>query len=227
MGLPGSLWRDARATAVGAAAGLAAFVAGFAATFALQHDDLSESSAVVEDVTALLGPGLSELLGGVADWLEPDVFEVVGWFFYASHYVNLEVSASALGQTLERSLDLQQTPMWDSELAIVPPLVLFASGFVLAHVERVRAGSPLETGVRIALGYGGLATLVATAVTYTRDAGFASIVLGPDVATAGAFCAAYALVFGGGGALLHAEFGPDATNSDQHGSQERTRESER
>lgn len=227
MALPRSLWRDARATAVGAAAGLAAFVVGFAATFALQYDELSESSVLVEDIAALLGPRLADLLGGVADWLEPDALEVVGWFFYASHYVGLEVTASALGQSLERSIDLQQTAIWDAELAIVPPLVLFATGFLLAHVERDRARSPLATGLRVALGYGTVAVLVAIAVTYTRDIGVAAVVLGPDVATAGAFCAAYALVFGGGGALLHAEFGPTATNSDPNRGQDRTQERDR
>lgn len=212
MSLPGSLWRNARATAVGVAAGVAAFLAGFAATFALQHDELGDSSAAVEGVASALGPGLADLLGGVADWLEPDLLEVVGWFFYASHYVDLDVTANAFGRTLYRRVDLQQTSAWSPELVVVPPLVLFAAGFLVAVRGRDRAASPLAVGIRVALGYAAVAVVGAFAVRYTRDAGFASVVVGPDVPTAVAFCAAYAVVFATGGALLEAEYGPGAKN---------------
>ncbi|MFB6268917.1 MAG: hypothetical protein ABEH83_03175 [Halobacterium sp.] len=214
MALPRTLWRDGRATAVGAAAGVAAFLAGAAATFVLQRDELDGSSAVVEEIAALLGPGLADALGSVADWLEPDVVEAVGWFFYASHYVDLEFTASAFGQTLHRTVALQQTPVWDAELAVVPPLALFATGFLLAAADRLRVGRPLEVGVRVALGYAGVALAAVPVATYTRDVGFASVTFGPDAAAAGAFCAAYAVVFAAAGALVHDEYWPESA-SDQ------------
>ncbi|WP_336037490.1 hypothetical protein [Halobacterium yunchengense] len=207
MSLPESLWADARATAEGAAVGAGAFAAGLAATFLLQRDALGDSQRVADGVSTAVGPALADALGDVADWLEPDVLEVVAWFYYAAHGVTLDVTAGALGRSAHWTADLRQTPLWDGQLALVPPLALLAAGGFLAWRHRDREPGAATSGVRVALGYAAAAAVVATAATYTRDAGFATVTLRPPLVAAVAYCAAYALAFGALGAFLASGLG--------------------
>jgi len=203
----GALWREWRATAAGALAGVLAFSVGFAATFAVQYDEVRESAGVVEDVTARLGADGGELFRSVAEWLQPDPVQLVGWFFYGSHYVPLEFRGSLLGNTVHRTVDVQETAVWDSLLVLVPPGVLLLAGFLLAArtADERPVSSPL-TGVRIALGYGGTAVAVVSAVSYSRSLGFASMTVGPDPTTVALYCTGYAVAFGTVGAALHGAY---------------------
>lgn len=207
MELPGVLWRDVRGTIVGAAVGVAAFLTGFAATFVLERDEFAESATLGDELVAVLGPDFGDVADYVADWLQPEAVEAVGWFFYASHQVDLEVTVTTLGRSLRWTADLQQTPLWDDELALVPPLVLLAAGFLFARWDHGRGGSPLASGIRLALGYAAAAYGGVSVVSYSRDAGIAGLTASPDLVTAVAYTATYALVFGTAGALLHDAYG--------------------
>ncbi|MXR21711.1 hypothetical protein [Halobacterium bonnevillei] len=208
MELPGVLWRDVRGTVVGAAVGIAAFLAGFVATFVLQRDEFAESPALGDELAAVLGPDLGDVAEYVADWLQPEPVEAVGWFFYASHYVDLEVTVTTLGRSMRWTADLQQTPLWDDELALVPPLVLLTAGYLFARWHHGRGGSALACGVRLAFGYAAAASAGVSVVSYSRDAGFARLTAVPDLVTAVVYTATYALVFGTAGALLYDAYGP-------------------
>jgi hypothetical protein len=208
MELPGALWRDLRGTAVGAAVGVAAFLTGFATTFVLERDELAASSGIGGELVAVLGPNLGDVAENMAEWLQPDAIEVVGWFFYASHQVDLEVTVTTLGRSIRWTADLQQTPLWDDELALVPPLVLLAAGSLFARWHHDRGGSALASGIRIALGYAAAAPVGVSVVSYSRDAGLASLTAAPDLVTAVVSTAAYAVAFGTAGALLNDAYGP-------------------
>jgi len=203
MELPGVLWRDGRGTIVGVAVGVAAFLAGFVATFILQRDEFTESASLGDELVASLGPDLGDVAEYVADWLQPEAVEAVGWFFYASHRVDLEVTVTTLGRSMRWTADLQQTPLWDDELALVPPLVLLTAGYLFARWHHGRGRSPLASGIRLALGYAAAAYGGVSVVSYSRDAGLAGLTASPDLVTAVAYTAAYALVCGTAGAFLY------------------------
>lgn len=209
MGFPGALYRDWRATVRGAVAGVTAFVVGFAATFVLEHDEARNAEGFVEDAATFLGPDAGPLLRDAATWLQPDPLQVTGWFYYASHYVPLDVEVAALGRSANRVVDVQDLPMWDGVLVLVPPVVLFAAGFGVAAREFTRdsvGSSSVLAGTRLALGYGGVAALVAFQVAYSRSVGFASVSIAPGLATVVLNCAAYALAFGTAGAAVYAAY---------------------
>lgn len=214
MGLPRSLWRDARGTVVGAAVGVAAFLTGFATTFLLERDELAESSRLGDELVAVLGPNLSEVAENLSEWLQPEAVEAVGWLFYASHRVDLEVTVTTLGRSIRWNADLQQTPLWDSELALVPPAILLAAGYLFARWHHGRDGSALASGVRLALGYGATAYLGVSGVSYARDVGIATLTAGPDVVTAVGYSSTYAVVFGTAGALLYEAYGPNTSDAE-------------
>ncbi|WP_232702119.1 hypothetical protein [Halobacterium wangiae] len=203
----GALWREWRATAEGALAGVLAFCVGYAATLAVQYDEVRESAAVVDEVAALLGADTGGIFRGVAEWLQPDSVQLVGWFFYGSHYVPLEFHGSVLGSTVRRSVDVQETPVWDSLLVLVPPAVLLATGLLLAaRFADERPASSLLTGIRIALGYGVTAVTIVSAVSYSRSVGFAAVTVGPNLVTVALYCTGYALAFGTVGAALYGAY---------------------
>jgi hypothetical protein len=208
MALPGSLWRDREATLAGVAYGVAAFLTGFLASLALVFDDVDQSDELLDEIATRLGPTLGDVFRDVASWLEPGSLQAVGWFFYNSHYVPLEVRASALGQRLSASVSLQQTPMWNSALVLVPPVVLLGAGYLFARRQSDDgAPSALACGVRIALGYSATAAGGVYLVGYSRSAAIAAITLQPAVGTAALYCGGYALAFGTGGALLYSTYG--------------------
>lgn len=208
MGFPGSLWRDGAATLAGAAYGVAAFAAGYLASLVLVYQQVDASDELLDSIAERLGPTLGAAFRDVASWLQPDALQAVGWFFYNSHYVPLEVRAAALGQGLSASVSLQQTPMWRSALVLVPPVVLLAAGYLFARRQSdARPADSLTCGVRIAVGYGVSALLGVYAVSYTRNAGIAAITLQPSPTTAVLYCSAYALAFGTAGAVLYGAYG--------------------
>lgn len=222
MGLPGSLWRDKRRTSVGALYGVGAFLAGYAATLLLQYDKVDTSDQLLADIGALLGPTLGRVFAEVADWIQPDPLQVVGWFFYNSHYVPLEIRATALGQHATASVSLRQTPLWTSALVLVPPVVLLFAGYLFArrqHETGAGSTSPLESGARIAVGYAATGAFGSAAVAYSRDAGIAAVAMGPQLTTAALYCGGYALLFGTLGGLLHTAYG--STEHRQPGSEPR------
>ncbi|MFC3476398.1 hypothetical protein [Halobacterium litoreum] len=205
MDFPGALYRDWRDTARAAVAGVVAFLAGFAATFVLEYDEARDSAGFVEDVARFLGPDAGPLFRQAADWLEPDPVQVTGWFFYASHYVPLDVRVTALGNSAHRVVNVRDLPVWDGALVLVPPAVLLVAGFVVAARVTPDA-SPVLTGVRVAFGYVAAAVVALRWVAYSRDAGLASASVGPDAWTVAINCGAYALVFGTIGAIVYAAY---------------------
>lgn len=216
MALPGSLWRDSEATLAGATYGVAAFLAGYLASLGLVYDDVDRSGELLDEIAARLGPTLGTAFRDVASWLEPDSLQAVGWFFYNSHYVPLEVRASAVGQGFSASVSLQQTTLWNSALVLVPPVVLLGAGYLFARRQSgARTPSALECGIRIAVGYGAAAAVGVSLVAYSRSAGIAAITLQPPLGTAVLYCAAYAVAFGTVGAMLYAAYGHSESNPHQ------------
>lgn len=232
MGDPAGLLGDRRAVVRGALAGVAAYLVGFLATFALQYDDARESASFLDGVAAALGPDVGRLVRAAAEFLEPDPVQVAGWFFYGAHYVRLRFEAAALGNTVRRTVDVQALPAWDGALVLVPPAVLFATGFLLAarrdedakqsdgdatrrdgsrhdgEAPRRNGGVPdsASTGVSVTLGYAAAAFVGVRWVAYSRDVGVASATLAPDPVTAALHFGGYALAFATAGAAVHAGY---------------------
>jgi hypothetical protein len=200
-----SLWRDWRATGTGAVAGALAFAVVYAATFLLERDDAEGAGRFVEDVANAVGPDAGQVVRALADYLEPDPGQVIAWLAYAAHRVPLELDADALGNSVQRTVDVQALPIWDSTLAFVPPLVLLVAGAALAVTRtRPRLAAAWLTGTRLALGYAAVAGISLRWATYTRDAGIASVRVAPNPVTVLLQCGLYALAFGTAGAALAA-----------------------
>jgi len=201
----GSSAADGRLAAV---AGLLAGGLGFAAVFgltAVRQSGRADETDFADAVAAAFGPDAGRVLSGLADWLEPDPTQVVAWFTYASHRIPLQVDAEAFGNAVHRTVDVQSLSVWDGALASLPPVVLVAAGVAvvaLAGVDRLsRAWQP---GLALATGYVAAALLALRVAGYERDLGVASLTVAPEPSTVALHTAAYALVFGLGGALAAA-----------------------
>jgi hypothetical protein len=215
MGLPGSLWRDTDATLAGAAYGVAAFLVGYLASLGLVYRDVDASDELLNAIATRLGPTLGGAFRDVATWLQPEPLRTVGWFFYNSHYVPLEVRASALGQRLTTTVSLQQTPVWTSTLVLVPPVVLLVAGFLFARRQSHDRAAPAPgCGARIALGYAATAVAGVYVIGYSRNAGIAMITLQPSLSTAALYCGGYALLFGTAGAALYGAYVHSESDAD-------------
>ncbi|SEV91329.1 hypothetical protein [Halobacterium jilantaiense] len=192
-----------------AAAGLVAGALGFAAVFGVtalqQRDRAAREPDFADALAAAFGSDAGRVLSGIADWLEPDPTQVVAWVTYASHRIPLRVDAEAFGNTARRTVDVQSLSVWSDFLAYLPPVVLFAAGVAvvgLAGVDRLsRAWQP---GVAVAAGYVAAALVAFRAASYERSLGVAALAVAPDPVTVALHTAAYAVVFGLGGALAAA-----------------------
>jgi len=190
-----------RATVAGLLAGALGFVAVLAVTALRQRTRATDTADFVDALAAVFGPGAGRVLAGIADWLEPDPAQVVAWFAYASHRIPLEVDAEAFGNAARRSVDVQSLSVWDGALVYLPPVVLFGTGAaVVALVEVDRPSRAWQPGLAVAVGYLAAGLLTLRYASYERSLGVASLTVAPDPVTAALHTAAYALVFGLGGA---------------------------
>lgn len=191
-----------RATAAGLVAGALGFAAVLAVTALRQRDAATGTTDFADALAASFGPDAGRVLSGLADWLEPDPAQVVAWLAYASHRVPLQVDGEAFGNAVHRTVDVQSLSVWDGALAYVPPVVLFGAGAaVVAIAEIDRPSLAWQPGLAVTAGYVAAAILALRAASYERSLGVASLTVAPDPVTAALHTAAYALVFGLGGAL--------------------------
>ncbi|MFD1565124.1 hypothetical protein ACFR99_16420 [Haloarchaeobius amylolyticus] len=178
-------------SSVAASAGLGVFAAaiGYLLTYLL----------VASEVREAVGDN-------VAEW------KAVAWFFYEAHMVGVEVSGQIGSFAGMSTLDLiaQSDTASATLLYVVPPVVLFAAGALLAVRwdvsdlgEAVVVGAPVTIGYAVVMGLGALATESTTETSALGIEASSSIApaLLPAIVLGGVL---YPLVFATAGAAIAA-----------------------
>ncbi|MFA9416290.1 hypothetical protein [Natrinema sp. HArc-T2] len=180
-----------RRSSVAASAGLGVFAAviGYLLTYLLVASEVREA---VGDT--------------VAEW------KAVAWFFYEAHLIDIEVSGQIGSFAGMSTLDLiaQSDAAGATLLYVVPPLVLLATGAMLAvrwNVtdlgEAVVAGAPVAIGYAVVMGLGAVvteSTTEASALGIEASSSIAPALL-PAIVLGGVL---YPLVFATAGAAIAA-----------------------
>jgi len=131
-------------------AGACAYLVGYLATYAtvgVQTETLLQRISIHLQYGGGYEP-LSELLAPT-----PETWKAVGWFFHAAHHSKLVVPGVQSSDTLHIALVTRVGGLYQV-LYLVPPLVLVATGYVVAHYgETVASRGEDYAGASIVFGY--------------------------------------------------------------------------
>lgn len=170
-----------------AVAGVALFLLGYLLTYLVKIGDVNEAlETPLVDLSAVAPPA---------------VWQVIGWFFYAGHNVQVTLSGTLGGSTTWTTLGLD-VPTW---LLLLPVGLLLVAGFAtVRYAEIRRPGRGAMSGALVALPYLVCVVLLGILAGWTASpGGTASLRIAPHLITT-VFVAGvgYPVVFGGvGGAL--------------------------
>jgi len=190
----------------GAALGAAAYVVGFIITYVFV--EMESDGADTEQALGQFGSTFGVDIG---------MTDLVGWFFYSSHFVDTTVSAEALGESQSQSANMLSEvtdltipePIW----YLVPIVCLLVAGYVTAKAisNTAETADAAKAGATVIAGYLPLAAvgtfIFSKSGDFTRSSFgqsvSGSISMGPDMMMALLLAGlAYPLVLGAiGGAL--------------------------
>ncbi len=168
----------------GSIAGAGAFLSGFLLTLIIK-----------------LGEASSEL-SGAPFYDEPEIYQGIGWIFYAMHYVQISISASGPGGSISESIGAANVN--DTYLFIVPIGLLVLAGYLIAKrtdAKNVKKGA--IAGVSITIGYFLFAVLASFIVAWNGNVSGADVTVRPNlIQTVLIAGIAYPVILGGiGGAI--------------------------
>ncbi|MGM0592693.1 MAG: hypothetical protein ACQETI_13915 [Halobacteriota archaeon] len=144
-----------------------------------------------------------ELGGDVAEWMG------VAWYYYNAHLVDIDASGSLGGISGSETVNFvaESSSTTASVLYIVPPLVLFGAGALLAYHFGARdlgaaaaVGAPVSIGYVVLLGLGALVAESSFEGTFFGAEATSSMAPAPVPAVV--LAAIYSLVFATAGAVL-------------------------
>ncbi len=168
----------------GAIAGAGAFVAGFVGVAVLAFVD-------------------SEIEIGESEF---GTFTELGWFFYASHYVDMSYSFGPETETQSLFAD-GSTQIPEVVFYLVPAIVLVGVGFWLANqfADLADSGDSIVSGAAVVIGYLPLVAVGTFLFEESESMGDFSMSIGPDLVQSLVFAGLiFPIVFGAiGGYLAH------------------------
>lgn len=144
--------------------------------------------------------------GDVAEW------KGVAWYVYNAHMVDIETSGSfgSFGGSDTVNFIAESSSTSATALYVIPPLVLFGAGVLLAtQFDVTDVGEAVAVGAPVTIGYAVVVSLGALVAESSREgtvlgiemSGSVAPALGPAVVLAGVL---YPLVFATAGAVLAA-----------------------
>jgi hypothetical protein len=162
----------------GSVLGALAFAAGYGVLY------LVKSSAINDYISSSAGMLSSYGIGGT-----PPTWKFAGWLYYTAHNLELEIAASAAGQSQTTTQSMQSNPVWDGWLLALPAIALIAAGAYVTYSRHIRdSETAAKYGVTVIPGY------------------FAAVV-------AGAFVFAWTIQVSGGGVTGELSMKPPLTNA--------------
>jgi hypothetical protein len=127
----------------GSIAGIGGFVAGYVVLY------LVKSGAIKDYIASSMGMLSSYGISGT-----PPAWKFAGWLYYTAHNLDIEITASAAGQTQTTTQTMQTNPVWDGWLLALPALALVAAGAYVAYSNRIRdTGTAAKYGLTVVPGY--------------------------------------------------------------------------
>lgn len=184
---------------VGALAYLVGYLVTYAATVAEVRAEIARMD--LNASLALFGGG------GVAPW------QITGWYFYGAHFVDIEVTSSAM----DLSTDVVELAAGDPRVLLfaLPPLVLLVAGALAARLAGTKRHTvAAAAGLTVLPGYFALAFLG----TFLTQVTVVIAAVGPELTTALAAGFLYPLVFAPVGGVLAAAIHRSRASSSPHGS---------
>jgi hypothetical protein len=177
----------------GAVTGAVAYVVGLILTFLLVTID-------------------GEYAFGGAEFADVGTLDEVGWFFYSSHFANIESSISIAGQsqsTTNNFVSEASTQLPEPVFYLVPILTLTVVGYFVASTLDTWDPSPADcaqAGATVVVGYLPLALVGVFLFTVSVAEGGGEASVGPELLTGILLVGLlFPLLFGAVGGALHSQ----------------------
>jgi len=143
----------------------------------------------------------------------PNESKIFGWMWQTAHTVSFKFEATALFAETSRIVELNTIPIWNNLMYLLPPVILFISGFVhhrLNNFSGIKGG--FSAGISLAVGYGITFVLGMYLTVWYVDLGLGYISLVPQVGRGILAGFMFPLVFGAFGGFVGEYFSRSATD---------------
>jgi predicted membrane channel-forming protein YqfA (hemolysin III family) len=144
--------------------------------------------------------------------LDAGTLDQVGWFFYSSHFANIEVSGSLFGQSetvTQNVVSESSLQLPDPVFYLVPIVILIAASYVVVASLDLWEPAPADcaqAGTTVVIGYLPLAVVGIFLFSASSGVSGADASVGPELATSVLLVGLlFPLLFGAVGGLLSSQ----------------------